>query len=82
MKCKSPICDLISGHMGRCRRLTDAINADAINKNTEAAMLAIANKMGKPACGEARVADRSQNRRKRSDYNAYMREYMKAYRKN
>lgn len=70
MKCKSKFCDLESGHIGRCARLTAEITAEpAIN----------AEEVISPNAINAE-RDITPNRRDRKAYNAYMRDYMRARR--
>lgn len=83
MKCKSKLCNLESGHKGKCLRLTEqpAINTIAINT------IAINTQSGSEPGGDRGVpalvgstptaATKTKNRRMRGVYNAYMREYMK-----
>lgn len=87
MKCKSKFCDMESGHKGKCQRLTGAINTEsAINSaiNREASSsdpdMVVRPPTETPAVlGAAQVAvdSRTKNRRMKSAYNEYMRDYMR-----
>jgi hypothetical protein len=85
VKCKglNGECVLEAGHrQRRCVRLTDAINKDAINETprVQPHRPAKALQPDLPPAAVVKVLDshgRTPNRRKRGDYNEYMRGYMK-----
>lgn len=83
MKCKQSWCVLESRHLGRCVRLTDAINDEAaINSSAEEVMPHVRVQSADAIASGSDVVTgaahpKTRNRRSREAYNAYMREYMK-----
>ena len=74
-----PVCWPNTGAINK--EVTDAINGErpAINNSTIGAE-ASSGQMASREVGERGVSSRTPNRRSREDYNAYMRDYMRAYR--